>query len=280
MKVIETERITQIVYDLCRKANTQLPQDVLDGLKNAFDQEESERAKEILGILLENADIADKERQAICQDTGQVVVFIELGQDVHIQGGFADDAIHQGVRLAYRDGYFRYSVVQDPLERINTKDNTPAVIHWMLVPGDSMHITVMPKGFGSENMSGLVMLKPADGKEGVLRYVVDLVKKAGGNPCPPIIIGVGMGGTMEKAAILSKKALLRKIGQRSTIPHVAELECRLLQEVNRTGVGAQGLGGTITALDVFIETYPTHIAGLPVAVNLSCHADRHADEII
>ncbi len=280
MRSIDAEKITQTIYRLCLKANTQLPDDILAGLNDAFHREESERAKEILAILLENAKLAAHEEQAICQDTGQVVVFAELGQDVHIQGGTADEAIQQGVRQAYRDGYFRNSVVEDPLTRINTGDNTPAVIHWVLVPGDRLHLTVMPKGFGSENMSGLVMLKPADGEDGVIRFVVQRIREAGGNPCPPIIIGVGMGGTMEKAAFLAKKALLRKIGERSCTPHLADLERKLLQAVNETGVGSQGLGGTITALDVFIESYPTHIAGLPVAVNLSCHADRHADEIM
>jgi fumarate hydratase subunit alpha len=276
MREVAAQLITDTVYDLCLQANRNLPGDIRDALAKSLEQEESPAAQNFFRILLENADIAACEQMAICQDTGQVVVFMDIGQDVHVMGGHVADAIQEGVRRAYRDGFFRNSIVEDPLQRVNTGDNTPAVIHYFIVPGTEVSIHVMPKGFGSENMSGLTMLTPADGEAGVIRFVTELVTKAGGNPCPPIIVGIGLGGTMEKAALLAKRALLRKVGERNERVHLEELEEKILASINATGIGSQGLGGTVTALAVFIEAYPTHIAGLPVAVNLSCHAARHA----
>jgi len=277
MRTIHTDKITEVVEELCKNANYYLNDDILDSIKKALQTEESETGRDILDKLIENANIAKEKGVAICQDTGMAVVFVDIGQDVHITGGSITDAINEGVRRGYDKGYLRKSVVKDPIERINTKDNTPAVIHYNIVEGDKLKITVAPKGFGSENMSALKMLKPADGIEGVKKFVIDTVDNAGPNPCPPIVVGVGIGGTMEKAALLAKKALLRPINQRSDIEYVRELENQLLTEINKLGIGPAGLGGRTTALAVNVEVYPTHIAGLPVAVNINCHVTRHAE---
>ncbi|AEV69797.1 fumarate hydratase [Acetivibrio clariflavus] len=277
MRTIHTDKITEAVEELCKSANYYLNDDIMDSIKNSIQTEQSETGKDILGKLIENANIAKEKGVAICQDTGMAVVFVDIGQDVHVIGGSITDSINEGVRRGYEKGYLRKSVVKDPIERINTKDNTPAVIHYNIVEGDKLKITVAPKGFGSENMSALRMLKPADGIEGVKKFVIDTVDNAGPNPCPPIVVGVGIGGTMEKAALLAKKALLRPINQRSEIEYVRELENQLLTEINKLGIGPSGLGGRTTALAVNVEVYPTHIAGLPVAVNINCHATRHAE---
>ncbi|GFR36456.1 fumarate hydratase [Thermobrachium celere] len=236
--------------------------------------------KKILDILIKNSEIAENEKMPMCQDTGMAVVFMEIGQDVHIVGGNLEDAINEGVRQGYIEGYLRKSVVKDPLDRVNTKDNTPAIIHYSIVPGDKIKITVAPKGFGSENMSRLKMLKPADGVEGVKKFVLETVKEAGPNPCPPIVVGVGIGGTFEKAAFLAKKALLRSVDEENKNPYYAQLEKELLEEINKLGIGPQGFGGLTTCLGVNIEVYATHIAGLPVAVNINCHATRHKEAVI
>lgn len=280
MKEIHVSKIIETVKKLCIDANYYLNDDIKDSLFKAKDKETFFIAKNILDIILENADIAKNENMPMCQDTGMAVVFLEIGQDVHIIGGSIEDAVNEGVRQGYSEGYLRKSVVGDPIERINTKDNTPAVIHYSIVPGDKLKITVAPKGFGSENMSQLKMLKPADGIEGVKEFVLKVVKEAGPNPCPPIVVGVGIGGTFEKAAYLAKKALLRPINIRNTNPYYAKLEEELLEEVNSLGIGPQGFGGRTTALSVNIETYATHIAGLPVAVNINCHATRHAEAVL
>lgn len=280
VKVIEYADIVTQVKSLCLDANWHLPADVLGALKQAHEQEASPLGKNVLDTILENAEIARTKSMALCQDTGMVVVFAEVGQDVHIEGGLLTDAINEGVRQAYDEGYLRKSVVGDPLERVNTGDNTPAVVHVSLVAGDQLRLIVAPKGFGSENMSGLKMLKPAEGVQGVKDFVVETVTKAGGNPCPPIIVGVGIGGTFEKAALLAKRSVLREIGSKHPKPHLAQLEEELLELVNKTGVGPQGFGGTQTALAVFVDTYPTHIAGLPVAVNINCHVARHVEAIL
>ncbi len=277
MRTIHTDKITEAVEELCKSANYYLNDDIMDSIKNSIQTEQSETGRDILGKLIENANIAKEKGVAICQDTGMAVVFVDIGQDVHVIGGSITDSINEGVRRGYEKGYLRKSVVKDPIERINTKDNTPAVIHYNIVEGDKLKITVAPKGFGSENMSALRMLKPADGIEGVKKFVIDTVDNAGPNPCPPIVVGVGIGGTMEKAALLAKKALLRPINQRSEIEYVRELENQLLTEINKLGIGPSGLGGRTTALAVNVEVYPTHIAGLPVAVNINCHATRHAE---
>lgn len=262
---------------LCLDANCNLPADIFEALVKAQENEASPLGQNILDTILENAKIARERKMPLCQDTGMVVVFAEVGQDVHIEGGLLSDAVDQGVREAYQEGYFRMSVVGDPIERVNTKDNTPAVLHVSLVAGDTLRLIIAPKGFGSENMSALKMLKPAEGVQGVKDFVVKAVSEAGGNPCPPIIIGVGIGGTMEKAALLAKRAVLREIGSIHPKPHLAQLESELLELVNKTGVGPQGFGGTQTALAVFVDTYATHIAGLPVAVNINCHVARHVE---
>jgi len=277
MRTIHTDKITEAVEELCKSANYYLNDDIMDSIKNSIQTEQSETGRDILGKLIENANIAKEKGVAICQDTGMAVVFVDIGQDVHVIGGSITDSINEGVRRGYEKGYLRKSVVKDPIERINTKDNTPAVIHYNIVEGDKLKITVAPKGFGSENMSALRMLKPADGIEGVKKFVIDTVDNAGPNPCPPIVVGVGIGGTMEKAALFAKKALLRPINQRSEIEYVRELENQLLTEINKLGIGPSGLGGRTTALAVNVEVYPTHIAGLPVAVNINCHATRHAE---
>lgn len=277
MRTIHTGAITEVVEKLCKSANYYLNEDISNALMSAQKTETSETGKDILNKLIENAAIAKEKKVAICQDTGMAVIFVDIGQDVHIEGGSLTDSINEGVRRGYESGYLRKSVVKDPIERVNTKDNTPAVIHYNIVEGDKLKITVAPKGFGSENMSALKMLKPADGLDGVKKFVIDTVDNAGPNPCPPIIVGVGIGGTMEKAALLAKKALLRSIDQRSDIEYVSELEGELLRDINKLGIGPSGLGGRTTALAVNIEVYPTHIAGLPVAVNINCHATRHAE---
>lgn len=280
LREVDTSGVTEAVRDLCIQANCELGEDILGALKKAPSDEESELGRSVLGRLVENAEIAREERMPMCQDTGMAVVFMELGQDVHLVGGALEDAVNEGVRRGYREGYLRKSVVSDPLLRQNTGDNTPCVLHLEMVPGDRVKIAVSPKGFGSENMSALKMLKPADGLEGVKSFVVEVADKAGANPCPPIILGVGIGGTFEKAALLAKKALLRPITQRNPRQDLKELELELLDRVNRLGIGPQGFGGRVTALAVNVETYPTHIAGLPVAVNVSCHATRHAETVI
>jgi fumarate hydratase subunit alpha len=280
MKEIHAKEITVAVEQLCIDACTKLGDDWWQALDKALSQEESPLGKDMLRIVKENANLAATTGEAICQDTGTAVVFLEMGQDVRITGGHLYDAVNEGVRHGYVNGYLRKSVVNDPLLRKNTGDNTPAIIHVDIVPGSSLKITVAPKGAGSENSSGLKMLKPADGKDGVIRYVLEVVEAAGPNACPPIVVGVGLGGNLEKSALLAKKALLRPLGKRHSQPHVAELEEEILERVNSTGIGPQGLGGRITALDVHVETYPTHIASLPVAVNIQCHASRHAEAVL
>jgi len=277
MKEINVLEITKAVRNLCIEANYFLSEDIKQKLEEACNKENWPFAKEILEKILENADIAKKENMPICQDTGMTCVFIEMGQDVHIIGGSLEDAINEGVRQGYIDGYLRKSVVKDPLNRINTKDNTPAIINYEIVTGDELKITVSPKGFGSENMSKIKMLKPSDGIKGVKEFIIEAVKEAGPNPCPPIIVGVGIGGNFEKAAIMAKKSLLRPINERNRNPFYKELEEELLEKINSLGIGPQGFGGRTTALAVNIETYPTHIAGLPVAVNISCHVTRHKE---
>lgn len=280
LRVIQYEDIVTQIRTLCLDANCNLPMDVWEALVKAQKDEDSPLGQNVLDTILENARIAKEKKMPLCQDTGMVVVFAEVGQDVHVQGGLLSDAVNEGVRQAYKEGYFRMSVVGDPIERVNTKDNTPAVLHVSLVEGDQLRLIVAPKGFGSENMSVLKMLKPAEGVQGIKDFVVKAVSEAGGNPCPPIIIGVGIGGTMEKAALLAKRAVLREVGSKHPKPHIAELEEELLKLVNQTGVGPQGFGGTQTALALFVDTYPTHIAGLPVAVNINCHVARHVEAIL
>lgn len=277
MREINVSEIISAVRKLCIDANYYLTEDVKAKLEEAYNNENWTIAKDILGKILENAGIARAEKMPMCQDTGMTCVFIEVGQEVHVVGGGLEAAINEGVRQGYADGFLRKSVVGDPLNRVNTGDNTPAVIHYDIVPGDKIKITVSPKGFGSENMSKLKMLKPADGVKGVKSFILQTVKEAGPNPCPPIIVGVGIGGTFEKAASLAKRSLLRPTSQKNSNPYYAELENELLEEINKLGIGPQGFGGRATALAVNIETYPTHIAGLPVAVNISCHATRHAE---
>lgn len=277
MRVIESKDITALVEKLSIEANCVLGSDISNSFITSAAQEKSQLGKEILGTLLENATIAKEEMSPMCQDTGMTVVFVEMGQEVRIEGGFIEDAINEGVRRGYEKGFLRKSVVKDPLDRINTKDNTPAVVHYQIVPGDSFNITVAPKGFGSENMSRLKMLKPSQGVEGVKDFVIETVFEAGANPCPPIIVGIGIGGTMEKSAFLSKKALLRPVGTTNPNSNLAALEEELLTKINKLGIGPAGLGGSTTALAVHILTYPTHIAGLPLSVNIGCHATRHAE---
>ena len=280
MKIIHTDEIIKNVREMCIEANLSLTDDVKGRILNAEEKEESELGKRILGPSRENLEIAGDEQIPICQDTGMAVVFLDIGQNVHIEGMGIADAVNEGVRQGYRDGYLRKSVVGDPLLRENTKDNTPAIIHYNIVPGESMEITVAPKGFGSENMSRVIMLKPADGIEGVKQAVLETVKLAGPNACPPMVVGVGVGGDFEKCALLAKKALTRNLNMPSPLPHIKELEEELLQDINSTGLGPGGLGGCITALGINIETYPTHIAGLPVAVNICCHVNRHVKRVL
>ena len=275
MRTIHTEEIISNIKEMCIEANHMLTPDMQKALECAVTEEKSPIGQKVLGQLQDNLQIAQEDTIPICQDTGMAVVFLEIGQDVHFEGGSLTDAINEGVRQGYVDGYLRKSVVKDPLIRENTKDNTPAVIHYDLVPGDKVKITVAPKGFGSENMSRVFMLKPADGIEGVKNAILTAVKDAGPNACPPMVVGVGIGGTFEKCALLAKKALTRSVDERSSIPYVKELEEELLAAINRLGIGPGGLGGSTTALAVNINTYPTHIAGLPVAVNICCHVNRH-----
>ena len=275
MRTIEAGTVTDIVEKLCIEANLYLNDDIRSALVKASRIEESETGRSILESLVKNAHIAAHEKMAICQDTGMAVIFAELGQEVFIAGGSMEEAINEGVRRGYKNGYLRNSVVADPIRRVNTGDNTPAIIHYELKAGDKLVLHVAPKGFGSENMSTLKMLKPSDGVEGVKKAIIDTVSQAGANPCPPIVVGVGIGGSMEKAALLAKKALMRPIDQSHPDPYYKELEEELLRSINQLGIGPAGLGGRTTALGVNIETYPTHIAGLPVAVNISCHVTRH-----
>lgn len=275
MRTINTEEITQKIKEMCMEVNIRLSEDVKEALLSSKEKEESKIGRQILCQLEENMDIAYENKIPICQDTGMTVVFLKIGQDVHIQGGFIEDAVNEGIRQGYTEGYLRKSVVGDPLIRENTKDNTPGVIHYEIIPGDKLEITVAPKGFGSENMSRVIMLKPADGIEGVKNAIIETVEAAGPNACPPMVIGVGIGGTFEKCAILAKKALTRDLGSHSNIPYVKELEEEMLDKVNSLGIGPGGLGGRVTAIGLNIETYPTHIAGLPVAVNICCHVNRH-----
>jgi fumarate hydratase subunit alpha len=275
MREIQASRITEEVARLCMEANFELEDDVRRALEKALETEESPAGKEVLRQILENADIANGERMPMCQDTGLAVVFAEIGQDVHVAGGGFEDAIHAGVKKGYTDGYLRKSSLADPVRGGNTGDNTPAVIHVRIVPGDAFRLWIVPKGGGSENMSRIAMMKPADGVEGIKKFVVDNVRAASGNPCPPIIVGVGIGGTFERCAWLAKKALLREIGSTHPDPFYADLEKELLRLVNDTGVGPMGLGGRTTALAVHIEVAPRHIASFPVSMNLNCHAARH-----
>ena len=275
MRTIQTEEIVSNIREMCIEANHMLTPDMQKALECAVTDEKSPIGQKVLGQLQDNLQIAQEDTIPICQDTGMAVIFVKIGQEVHFEGGSLTDAINEGVRQGYVDGYLRKSVVKDPLIRENTKDNTPAVIHYDLVPGDKVKITVAPKGFGSENMSRVFMLKPADGMEGVKNAILTAVKDAGPNACPPMVVGVGIGGTFEKCALLAKKALTRPVDERSSIPYVKELEEELLATINRLGIGPGGLGGSTTALAVNINTYPTHIAGLPVAVNICCHVNRH-----
>ena len=276
IRTVNTEDIVKNIKEMCIEANHYLSKDMDKALKDATVSEKSELGKKILNQLQENLKIADEEMIPICQDTGMAVIFLEVGQDVHFEGMAVEDAVNEGVRQGYTEGYLRKSVVGDPIIRENTKDNTPAVIHYSIVPGDKVIITMAPKGFGSENMSRVFMLKPADGIEGVKNAILTAVKDAGPNACPPMVVGVGIGGTFEKCALMAKKALTRPVDEHSEIPYVRELEEELLEKINKTGIGPGGLGGSTTALAVNINTYPTHIAGLPVAVNICCHVNRHA----
>jgi fumarate hydratase subunit alpha len=276
IREINTKNVTDTIKEMCIEANHYLSKDMDEVLKKATSTETSELGRKILNQLQENLEIAGKEMIPICQDTGMAVFFVEVGQDVHFVGDSIEDAINEGVRQGYTEGYLRKSVVGDPILRENTKDNTPAVIHYFIVPGDKVKITFAPKGFGSENMSRIFMLKPADGIEGVKDAILTAVKDAGPNACPPMVVGVGVGGTFEKCAIMAKKALTRSAGTHSEISYVADLEEEMLEKINQLGIGPGGLGGITTALAVNIETYPTHIAGLPVAINICCHVNRHA----
>jgi len=277
LRIIDASLVSDAVEDLCVTANYNLNKDILDSLENCVKIEESEVGVHIIKKIIENANLAKEEKIAICQDTGMVVVFVEIGRDVYVMGKNLNDAINEGVKRGYEKGFLRKSVVADPIKRTNTGDNTPAVIYYDFAEGDKLKITVAPKGFGSENMSALRMLNPSDGIEGIKDFIVEVVDKAGANSCPPVIVGVGIGGTMEKAALLAKKALIRPVNIRSNIEHVRILENELLEKINMLGIGPMGLGGRITALAVNIEVFPTHIAGLPVAVNMGCHATRHAE---
>lgn len=275
IRTIQTDEITKNIKEMCIQANHYLSADMDAAMKHAADTEQSELGKKILNQLQDNLKIADEEMIPICQDTGMAVIFLEVGQDVHFEGAAIENAVNEGVRQGYTEGFLRKSVVGDPLIRENTKDNTPAVIHYSIVPGDQVKITMAPKGFGSENMSRVFMLKPADGIEGVKHAILTAVKDAGPNACPPMVVGVGIGGTFEKCALLAKQALTRPVDEHSDIPYVKDLEEEMLSKINQLGIGPGGLGGTTTALAVNINTYPTHIAGLPVAVNICCHVNRH-----
>ncbi len=280
MRTIHTDEIIKTIRQMCIDANLHLSEDMKDAICQASETEQSPVGKKILEQLEKNMDIAAREDIPICQDTGMAVVFLKIGQDLHIEGMNLEDAVNEGIRQGYVDGYLRKSVVRDPLQRENTKDNTPGIIHYQIVPGDQLTITVAPKGFGSENMSRVFMLKPADGIEGVKEVILNTVREAGPNACPPMVVGVGIGGDFEKCAIMAKQALTRNVNEHSDIPYVKELEEEMLEKVNKLGIGPGGLGGMTTALAVNINTYPTHIAGLPVAVNICCHVDRHMTEIL
>ena len=280
MKTINVNEIIKKVKELSIEANYYLPNDVKEAIEKAEKNEKWPIANNILNKILENSQIASAEKMPICQDTGMACVFIDIGQDVHITGGSLEEAINEGVRQGYAEGFLRKSVVKDPLHRVNTNDNTPALIYYNMVPGDKVKITVAPKGFGSENMSRIAMLKPSDGLEGVKNFVLETVRMAGPNPCPPIVIGIGIGGSFDKAAYLAKKALIRPVNENNTDEFYGNLEKELLEEVNKIGIGPQGFGGKTTALALNIETYPTHIAGLPVAVNINCHATRHKERVL
>jgi fumarate hydratase subunit alpha len=280
LREIHIDEIIGSVKEMCMSANYNLGKDVMDAFNCAKEREESPIGRGIIDNLIKNANIAKDNQVPMCQDTGMAVVFVEVGQDVHITGGLITDAINEGVRRGYTEGYLRKSVVKDPLIRENTRDNTPAVIYYDMVPGDKIKITVAPKGFGSENMSKTKMLKPSDGMNGVIDFVVEAVSQAGPNPCPPIVVGVGIGGTIDKACNMAKRALLRPIGEASSKEHIKEIEEILIEKINNLGIGPQGLGGRTTALTVNVETFPTHIAGLPVAVNINCHASRHEERVI
>lgn len=280
MRTINVEEITKNIKEMCIEANHFLSDDMDKALKNATETEKSPLGKQILNQLQENLKIAGEDMIPICQDTGMAVVFLEIGQDVHFEGGLLEDAVNEGIRQGYVEGYLRKSVVNDPIIRENTKDNTPGIIHYKIVEGDKVKMKVAPKGFGSENMSRIFMLKPADGIEGVKEAVLTAVRDAGPNACPPMVVGVGVGGTFEKCAIMAKEALTREVGVHSEIPYVAEMEKELLERINKSGIGPGGLGGTTTALAVNVNTYPTHIAGLPVGVNICCHVNRHASRTI
>lgn len=276
MRTVKTKQITENIREMCIEANHFLTGDMTEALDRARESEKAPLGKQILQQLQENLQIAGEDMIPICQDTGMAVVFAEVGQDVHIEGGLLEDAIQEGVRRGYTEGFLRKSVVKDPLIRENTKDNTPAVIHYTITSGDKIRLTLAPKGFGSENMSRIFMLKPADGIEGVKNAILTAVKDAGPNACPPMVVGVGIGGTFEKCALMAKQALTRPVNEHSRIPYVKEMEEELLEKINKTGIGPGGLGGSTTALAVNINTFPTHIAGLPVAVNICCHVNRHA----
>lgn len=279
MRIIKSSQITEIVRDMCIKANIYLGEDVVESLKENKEKENSELGKNILNILIKNCEIAKEKQMPICQDTGMAVFFVSIGQDVHVEGKNISDAINEGVKQGYEDGFLRKSVVT-PIDRKNTQDNTPAIIHYDIVEGDKITIEFAPKGFGSENMSKMKMLKPSDGIKGIQNFIIDTVKEAGPNPCPPIVVGVGIGGTIEKCAQIAKKSLLRDIGAHNKDENIKNLEIQILKEINNLGIGPQGLGGNTTALAVNIETFPTHIAGLPVVVNINCHAARHKKAII
>ncbi|MHB8084531.1 MAG: fumarate hydratase [Dehalococcoidia bacterium] len=281
MREVSVKQVTETVARLCQEANFSLPEDVLEALQQALANEQSPIGKQTLEQLIENARMANAEQMAICQDCGATVVYLEVGQDVHITGGNLYDAVNQGVQLGYEAGYLRKSMVKQPFSsRVNTKDNTPAIIHTDIVPGDKLKITIVPKGGGSENMSRLFMLTPSKGRQGIIDSVVKAVEEAGSNPCPPIVVGVGIGGTAERAMELAKKSLLRKIGAHNPDPEVADLEKELFVRINALGIGPQGYGGTVTALGVNVETFPAHIASMPLAVNLQCHAARHKEAVL
>lgn len=280
MRTIHTDEIIKNIKEMCIQANYYLTPDMESAIKNAKEQEDSALGKQVLGQLCENMKIAKEDQIPICQDTGMAVIFFKVGQDVHFEGQNIEDAINEGVRQGYKEGYLRKSVVSDPLLRENTKDNTPAIIHYQIIPGENVEITVAPKGFGSENMSRVFMLKPADGVEGVKKSVIQAVKDAGPNACPPMVVGVGIGGDFEKSAIMAKTALTRDVDKESILPHIAQIEKELLSELNQLGIGPAGLGGKTTVLKVNIETFATHIAGLPMAVNICCHVNRHVRRII
>ena len=280
MREIQCSKITEVIRKLCIEANEHLPEDVKCAIKTARKEEDGEIAKGILDNIIENYEIADRENVPICQDTGMAVVFMEIGQDVHITGGDLTECVNEGVRQGYTDGYLRKSVVKDPIRRGNTGDNTPAILYTEIVPGEQIKITVGPKGFGSENMSRIMMFKPSAGLEGIKDFIIETVKFAGPNPCPPMVVGVGIGGTFDRCALLAKKALMRPLGSSNKDPFYADLEKELLLKINSLVIGPQGLGGRTTAIGLNIETFPTHIAGMPCAVNINCHVTRHKTEVI